>query len=138
MSTDQTQVTWDDVRERLTEHGEQSGEWAGCPLPVDGLRLVVEPRYPFQKLQGHCLGEPMFGAKDGDAEEFTVRNHWTQERGLWQGYVLEEGGKAKAVKLPHNWPEHRHRMAICTLGASDAWSLGAEAAAQERLTELVT
>lgn len=135
---EQTGVTWDDVRRSVTALFEERGEWAGAPLPVDGLRLVVEPRYPCQGLNGYCLGEPLNGRGDGGGEEVAIRNHWVQTRRGYQVFVIEEGGKAKAVKLPHNWPEHRHRLEICTLGASDAWSPAAEAAAQDRLAELVT
>jgi hypothetical protein len=48
-------ISWDEVRERVNSLGAERGEWAGVPVPVRDAELVVEPRYPFAKLNGATL-----------------------------------------------------------------------------------
>ena len=46
------EISWDQVRQAINALATKEGVWAGAPLPIDHLRLTVEPRYPWQGLNG--------------------------------------------------------------------------------------
>lgn len=126
-------ATWESVLEAVNEHAKEQGVWGGAPLPIDGMKLVVEPRYPWQGLNGcgfNLPEEPEPGPSD-----FCLRNHWTDKLRGHVVYVCEENGKAFSLKEPLNWPEQRHKMEISVLGvaSSPAWTIDAELRAMEKL-----
>lgn len=129
--------TWDQVRERVNALAAQDGEWAGYPMPVDRLRLVVEPRHPRPGLNGFCLDEEEREA--GEFADITVRNHWYSERRGARVYVCQEAGKVFHALLPERAAWERLNFWTNTLGvaAGCPWTLEAEANAQEKLYQLV-
>src|SRR5690349_19409021 len=44
-------LTLDQATRRVAEHVVAEGDWAGMPLPVPGLDLVLEPRYKHQGIK---------------------------------------------------------------------------------------
>ena len=51
----QAQDGFANLRNGLRRLGEKTAEWAGIPMPLDDLRLVIEPTYPL----GPILKVPM-------------------------------------------------------------------------------
>lgn len=49
----EVEVTWEGIKQGLRHLAEERGEWAGYPLPHDRHALVLEPRFPFPKLNGY-------------------------------------------------------------------------------------
>lgn len=45
-------ITMDDLRTAVNRFAQKNGEWAGAPMLVQGLKLRIEPRYPWQGLDG--------------------------------------------------------------------------------------
>lgn len=50
-------ITWERVRAKLSEIAAARGEWSGAPIPLEDEKLVVDPRYAFQKLNGLSVGK---------------------------------------------------------------------------------
>lgn len=141
-------MTWDELRTRATRIAQQAGEWAGAPIPVSCLRMVVEPRYPYQSLNGSrindadgertCIecGDPMPPGRAAD--EPHVVNQWYSHRFDAEIVIYRDGGLIKHALIPHR---HGRRLtfAINTMGAaSEALNVSAELRAQETLRGMVT
>ena len=47
--------TWKDVRQGLARTARAKGEWAGLPMPMEGMRMVVHPSYPFAESLGQVF-----------------------------------------------------------------------------------
>lgn len=125
--------TWGDLRRKMQQIAEAHGEWAGIPLPVEDLPLILEPRYPWAGLgQIHRSPEEKLPGDD----EFEVVNHWySTHRGV-EVWVVRREGRSHAVMFP-TYGAVRLQYVIKTLGCCTAWDLGAELAAQGRLGELL-
>jgi hypothetical protein len=54
---DKPHPTWDQIRTALQKLALDRGEWAGYPLPIRGLALAVESRFPYQALNNFFLEE---------------------------------------------------------------------------------
>lgn len=128
---------WDGIRKAIIKIAGEDGEWAGYPMPTEHATITVEPRHPLYKtLNGATLGEK---PAEPPPSPFAVVNHWHDyDRGR-EVYVLRDGdGKSRAVTVPTHQATRRARMAMDTLGASQAWSVEAEFTAMARLKTLVT
>lgn len=131
--------SWDAIRWGLNQMAQQDGNWAGAPLPVSGIPLVIEPRYPYAKLNGFCLdGEAPRPASDDDTPAPRVRNSWHSIPNNATVYICDDGEGTPVfhVMLP-NWGGARLRMWIDTIGASRAWSIETEMRAMETLRGLL-
>lgn len=127
---------WEGIRQAIIRIAGDRGEWAGYPLPVEHVRLTVEPRHPLaDTLEGatFCKDESAAG---GDYPD--VINHWTDYQRGREIYVVRENGKSRAAVIPFHASTHRGRMILDTLAASQAWSVRAEFTAMARLKTLVT
>lgn len=104
-------------------------DWAGIPMPLEGIRLVIEPKYPMgDKLA--LIGNPAQPEPD-----VYVRN--TFYCGRWRCNVCiyeEPGGKIKHVLLP---AFHHLGYDLSTLGASDAWGIEQESRALHLLSTML-
>lgn len=76
---------------RVSEAVSNDGEWAGAPLPVEGLTLTVAPRYGIQTLEGATLGEKE--VDDGPAPDIRLINSWWSWKKKSWVYICEEDGK---------------------------------------------
>jgi hypothetical protein len=133
------EMTWESVSAAVQAHAARSGEWAGAPLPVWGVRLRMEPRHPYRGLDGACLGAPLDGDGDGDDEGGTiVRNEFPCWQRMVRVLVCQDGPSAPVYHLTLPLLEDRLRPALLTIGASMAWDVAAEARAVETLSGLVS
>lgn len=107
-------------------------EWAGIPLPLEGMRLVVEPRYPY-------AGISEIGAKPdpGDVkfEGAKIINQFWSWRWRSDVVIWEKDGKRHHGIIPG--VQHLG-YDMQTLGCADAWSLETEHVALKMLGTLVS
>lgn len=118
------------LRNTLRSLARRRGEWAGIPMPLDGERLVVEPRYPnADKLM--AIGAPKEEHDDG----FRPINQWYSARERCDILMMRtpQGGITWG-KVP---AFHSLEFALRTLGCSDAWGLEQEANAVNTLAGMV-
>jgi hypothetical protein len=122
------------LRDRISELAKKRGEWAGVPMPLDGERLVIEPRYPFAKaLMGanrpHQPGElEREGAKQRNAFYSTHRR--------CEIVVVEKpNGRITYGVIP---AFHSVDKQLRTMGAADAWGLEQEDKAMQLLATLAS
>lgn len=123
----------------------KQGEWAGAPMPLSDLELVIEPTYPHAKMfedlsgkeirerQRAILDEP----DDRDAELVYPRGSFWSTRHGCEVLIVEHQGKRKPVLLKSNDIPRRLRHDLNTIGASYAWGIEQEAAAVQLLGTLV-
>ncbi len=143
-------ITWDGLRAACKRIAEERGEWGGAPLPVQGLRLCIEPRYPFQGLNGFCFGTDedernaeLERAAEAIAEHLTEKtvlvNSWYCFKHDAYVYVWHNGdGRSRRSMLPERYAK-RYRLQFNAIAvASEAHSLDAELKAIETLREHVT
>ena len=136
MLTEDEIPSYDDLRTYMNDMLVRGGEWAGALMPVEGIPLVVEPRYPYQ-LNGFCFNGPKPYGDVVDADPITVINQWhcvqksatvyicRDSRGLFHFIDPEYGGK-------------RADYWLTTLGASNSWSIEAEEMAVKTLRGLIS
>lgn len=109
------------IRGKVQALAESRGEWAGYPLPIAGMKLVVEPRHPLHKtMHGAVLPRP----PEPDAPSSAISNNG-------DGRKLGTEGVA-AIRRWGFW--------MNTLGvAADAvWSVDAELMAMTKLRAMVS
>jgi hypothetical protein len=137
--SDTPQITWAGLRRAVDLAARDVGEWAGSPMPVHGIPLVVEPRYPFAAaLHGYCFdGTPPHATAGGP--EPIVHNRWFSHGRMATVYVCSDtpDGPRYPIMLPE-WGGPRLSHWITTIGASRAWSADAEDLAVRTLRGLVT
>lgn len=124
----QMSITYADLREKLVEVARDKSEWAGLPLPLPDLDLVVEPKYPYQ-----------FGAfnkkpYDGEDAVEVVNKWWSDQMRAFAVVGKDKAGRLVAFYEPWNGGT----MTINTLMATTAWSVDAEIKAMQKLQSLVT
>ena len=105
-------------------------EWAGIPMPLDGERLVIEPKYR----NGAGLAKIGAPAEEPLPDDVKSRNHWWSDRLRCEVHIWEEGGK-----ICHGFVSgvHHFGMDLSTLGCSDAWGIEQESNAVQMLAGLV-
>lgn len=110
-----------DLRNKIQHVAGGVGEWAGVPMPLEGMQLDVNPTYKFAEV---FKSPPV--EVDPTRPEVKLRNHWWSDRLRADIYIFEQEGKIVHVvdHIPHVF-EHSFK----TLGCSLAWGLEQEAAA---------
>jgi hypothetical protein len=63
-ATENETIDVDAFRRGLQAFGRSRGEWGGIPMPVAGLDLVLEPSYPWRKLEEFKISRPGEEASD--------------------------------------------------------------------------
>lgn len=115
------------------------GEWAGAPVPHDLLKLRVEPRYPFQALNGKSfenLGEKKAATAASDDDAVLVNTFTIVSRGL-EVVIWREKGKTMHAAIPMGSPGQRANIALSTFMAFTVWDLAAELKAVQTLGEMI-
>lgn len=123
------------VRNRLRELATGRDEWAGFPLPLDDLPLVVSPKMPWAEAIGRIGRDRQAEAQiSKEIEGCTIRNTFWSWR--WRSYVMvwEEGGKIRHGIIPRS---HGVDHILSTIGAADAWGIEQEGRAVDTLGKLL-
>jgi hypothetical protein len=116
------------LRNKLRVVAQSRSEWAGIPMPLEGERLVVEPRYPFAGL-GNIGQEPE------EERDWKVRNTFWSTRHRVQVVVFQEAnGRVRKGILPG---VHNLEKQLRTLGCAEAWGVEQESNAVRTLGTLV-
>ncbi len=117
----------------LREIAMMRGDWAGIPMPLADLPLIIEPSYPnAEKIAD--INRPIADPADDDG--WRLINQWYSDKHrcdilLMRGPDGQIGwGKVPAV--------HGLTQQINTLGASEAWGLDQEQAAMLLLGGLIS
>lgn len=120
------------LRNGLRKVAEMRGEWAGIPMPLEGERLIIEPKFA----KGRELAEIGAQPKAEDTNGEIMRNQfWSTQRHsmilIWQ----EKDGKIDWGPVGRG---HHFDYDLKTLMCSHAWGLEQEGAALQTLAGLVS
>jgi hypothetical protein len=132
-------LTCAQISRRLAETHLGQPDWSGLPVPVFGLKLVLEPRYKHKALSDfrwkECYDEEgvrhvLDEEHQPKASEFSVVNSWwNAEYRMTIAVVKDRQGRAQ-LRLSL---EDRLSFTLRTLQASTAWPVEAEQKAQKKL-----
>ena len=114
------------TRTALSILAENTAEWAGLPMPIEGERLVVEPSYPWADIYGSA--EPELDPSEADV--WKVRNRFYSRRFRADIVVLERDGRVRGNCEP---AFHSIAFALRTMGCSVAWGIEQEGKAVQLL-----
>lgn len=135
MSSEATPVpelTFDAAKLFLEVLARENSEWAGLPMPMDGIKLDIDPRYPFAGVFNCALRarEGVFACSNEDVrEDEYIRNEWLSVRyGCYIG-VLQTG---RELKVYYRRKNHAV-MELDTLYASRMWDIESELRSMETL-----
>jgi hypothetical protein len=119
------------MRNGLRRISFERGDWAGIPMPIEGQKLIINPKFPMAEALS------MIGAPEAEKlpENVKYRNSWWSTKLRCMVYVYEEDGKILAAKLP---PTSRLTMDLNTIGCSHAWGIEQEHKAVQLLGTLVS
>lgn len=131
-------ITWADVARASNAHAESVGEWAGAPVPLPGMDLVIEPRYPFRLDELH-FDDPHALERATSDNEYEVVSQWdcASRHGTVVHY-REPGQKIKGIVIPWAAGGRVHKLLSVLEVANHVWGINAEMTAQEKLMSLVT
>lgn len=128
------------LRNGLSWVAERDSEWAGIPMPLDGQRLIIEPKYPRAK-ELMAIGQAKTEAEDeaenaADGVPRKIRNRfWSWSRRC--EVIVWEEGKSKKITWGVVPEVHGLPYALETLRSSDAWSIEGESRALQTLATLI-
>lgn len=119
------------LRSNLGRAAEAQGHWAGIPIPIDDMPLIVEPTYPHAEM----LME--LGRKKPESGEqgWSFVNSWhCRQRRVNVHIVRDPEGK-----VHHFWEPgfHHIKYDLGTLGASDVWGIEQEGKAVQLLGQML-
>lgn len=120
------------LRNALRQVSDERDLWAGIPMPLEGERLVIEPRYPNAELLMKMGNTPLEPPPERKLER--VRNRFWSSRKLCEIVIFERDGKIDWGVVPG---VHHFEFDLRTMGCSDAWGIEQEAKAIRTLAELV-
>lgn len=120
------------LRNGLRRIAEHRGDWSGIPMPIEGMPLVIEPKYPMGAALAE-IGQKPQPEVDPDAGK-KVRNRFYSCAHRSDILIWEEDGKIAWGKVP---VFHHLTHDLLTLGASEAWGIEQEHRAVQLLGTLV-
>ena len=120
------------LRNALARLSDAQSQWAGIPMPLEDISLVIHPKYPLAKQ----LME--IGARERESDEESAgikyRNAFWSARWRTTVVVYEQNGKSRHY-LDH--PANHVDEMLQTLGASVAWGIEQESRAIQLLGTLL-
>lgn len=131
---------WEHVRERIIKLGAENGHWAGYPLPSHHAKLVTKPQGEiYRNLNGFTFDDAAEVFDDPSLKGCEIVNTWVDKKSTLRVFIVRhpDGKISHAFMLGDN-ATRRHKFALDTLGASQAWSIRAEFTALARLKTLIT
>jgi len=117
------------LRQALHEIAAMRGDWAGIPMPLDGSRLVIEPRYP-NAAEISQIGVP----DESDTSGEIIRNRFFSAKLRSEIVIYERDGKVDWGVIPSF---HHLQYDLETLNCSDVWGLEQEQSAIQLLGTLI-
>lgn len=127
-------LSMDTFRDMLDTMSDRREDWQGLPMPVEGLKLVLNATHPLKEEYAGLWHKPEDDEEDADEER--IRNSWFSKRTNAYIFVMEtEDGRIYHLKRRYGplRAMDRFDLQLMTLIASDAWRLEAEHAAMEKL-----
>lgn len=115
----------------LREIAMMRGDWAGIPMPLSDLPLIIEPSYPNAEAIA-AINRP---ARDPADDGWTLINQWYSRQR--QCDILLMRGPEGQIEWGRVPAIHALTQQINTLGASDAWGLDQEQKAMQLLGTLI-
>lgn len=134
-------LTWDRFRLAACHAAQERGEWAGSPMLAENIPLVLEPRYPYQGLNGKCLStlsEEESVEKEED-DGWVIANSWWNDKRCATIYLCHN---LKTGKVAHCWAQdngypHRWRGMLDAMDAARYMDHVAESRALRTLEQLL-
>ena len=138
--------TYGAISRVINREFEKRGEWAGLPMPLPGLGLVVEPKHPaaamiadMQRAVDLDHHRPASPPPDPEDDGWSLVNQWRgQAKHGVTGTILilrHTDGRTQWGVVSDK--SARNRMLFGPLESFDAWHLDTECAAIDRLATLV-
>jgi hypothetical protein len=137
-------LTYAQASRQLAEAHLGQQDWSGLPVPVEGLDLVLEPRYKHKCLSDfrwkewydehgnrHAIDQP----PPPEPSEFRRVNSWWNVR--YQATIMVFKDKQGRARFSAAF-EDRLEFTIRTLDAAAVWPVEAEKKAQEKLASLIS
>jgi len=128
----------------LAEARLEQNDWSGMPVPVAGLRLVLEPRYKHKSISEFRWKEwydeegnrhEIDESPPPEPSEFRIVNSWWNPRYQVTIMVLKDAeGRARLSADC----EDRLTFTLRSLDAAAVWPIEAEKKAQEKLATLIS
>ncbi len=127
------------LRGALAHIAAEKGEWAGIPMLLDDLPLVIEPTYPYAGLANFHKDKE--APPDPALPKQFIRNiFWSHSRR--SDIVIFTEGSELGPGVPVYWGvingANHVAQEILTLGASDAWSIESESNALQTLATMLS
>jgi hypothetical protein len=136
-------LTYDQISRYIAQSSIENEDWSGMPVPVIGLKLVIEPRYKHKGLSDFQWDQ--YYDQDGlrhvvekerrpKPSEFRTINSWWNAAYQTDIAVLQDKqGRAQlGLRL-----ESRLSFTLRTLQAAAVWPVEAEQKSQRRLATLI-
>ena len=101
-------------------------------MPLEGERLIVEPRYPNAETLME-IGRKSREAR-GDDDGWRLRNSWYSLHHRCEILIMEKDGKIDWGKVP---AFHHIKHDLSTLGCADAWGIEQEGKAVQLLAGML-
>lgn len=129
-------LTWAEINERVARLKRAEGYWEGCPVPMEGFHLIVEPRHALHDALKEINAE--FTPRTPPENSGTVVNSWYSVKLRQMVYMIrnKETGKPEVWIGPSAEAE-RLSFTLNTTVASDIWPLDAESRAQASLARQI-
>lgn len=126
--------TWDELRASMMELSDLTDEYAGVPVPVEDMGLVIA--------EGYRFAEAFQVRRETEASsDVVVRNSWPLRwKGLRVGarvYVVEHEGRIRAHVQPRYRSSAAATMLVHSMRASLAYDPYAEQIAREKLADML-
>jgi hypothetical protein len=119
--------TYRDLRRRAAALLMERGEWAGCPIPVDGLTLHIEPTYRYPGLDGigASVDDSPLDASGLLPGERLANSWYSRQRQAYVYVVHQAGGRAVVFTLREKHYMRRLELALKSMQA--CWAHDSEA-----------
>lgn len=121
------------LRNGLRRVANDRKEWAGIPMPMEGMRLVIEPTYP-KAAELAAIGKPAEDEPDNDGAK--LRNTFWSDR-LRMNICIWEEADGRILGGPAGKSNNQVGLLLATLEAADAWGIEQERNAIDTLGSML-
>lgn len=124
-----------DYRNKIAQIADSREEWAGIPVPLKDIDLIIEPRYPNAQVLMEITNKKTGKDPIADDPTFKFRNSFMSMHKRRNVLIWEVNGKINwGLEPPGN---NKITMLMNTLEASAAWGIEQESAALTTLGTLI-